>query len=168
MTGPAGAAERPDPWCGDPVSGIFIVILYNAVTPFTGLHLMQPSPYKNSGGLLHVFDALGYSLRGLGAAWRHETAFRQELMLAIVLVPLALWLGHSVTERLLLVGVLVLVLMVELLNSAIEALADALSTEFHPLLGRAKDLGSAAVLLSLLLAAATWLCILVPRAWPIQ
>lgn len=127
---------------------------------------MQASPYKNRGGLLRLVKALGYSLQGLSAAWRHEAAFRLELVLAVVLVPLGLWLGHGAAERVALAGVLVLVLMVELINSAIEALADALTTEFHPLLGRAKDLGSAAVLLSLVLAAATWLCVLAPRGWP--
>ncbi|TAN27365.1 MAG: diacylglycerol kinase [Castellaniella sp.] len=120
----------------------------------------QPSPYKNTGGLRHIARALVYSLQGLGAAWRHEYAFRQEVALAIILIPLGLWLGHTALERLLLVGCLVLVLIVELLNSAIEALADAISTDHHPLLGRAKDIGSAAVLLALLLAAATWLTVL--------
>jgi diacylglycerol kinase (ATP) len=125
----------------------------------------QPSPYKSTGGPRRIARALVYSLQGLGAAWRYEAAFRQETALAILLAPLGLWLGHDAQERLLLAGVLVLVLIVELLNSAIEALADAISTRHHPLLGRAKDIGSAAVLLTLLLAAATWLSVLAPRAW---
>ncbi|MGB6243188.1 MAG: diacylglycerol kinase [Castellaniella sp.] len=125
--------------------------------------MTQPSPYKSTGGLIRIARAFGYSLQGLGAAWRHEAAFRQEVALAIVLIPLGLWLGDTVLERLLLVGVLVLVLIVELINSAIEALADAISTDHHPLLGRAKDIGSAAVLLMLILAGVAWACVLLPR-----
>ena len=128
--------------------------------------MTQPSPFKSTGGLLRIARAFGYSLQGLGAAWRHEAAFRQETALAVVLIPLGLWLGNTALERLLLAGVLVLVLIVELLNSAIEALADAISTDHHPLLGRAKDIGSAAVLLTLLLAGAAWAAVLVPRGWP--
>ena len=128
--------------------------------------MTQPSPFKSTGGLLRIVRAFGYSLQGLGAAWRHEAAFRQETALAVVLIPLGLWLGNTALERLLLAGVLVLVLIVELLNSAIEALADAISTDHHPLLGRAKDIGSAAVLLTLLLTGATWATVLVPRWWP--
>lgn len=126
----------------------------------------DPSPYKSTGGLGRVARALRYSLQGLGAAWRHEAAFRQELLLAVVMIPLGLWLGHSTMERLLLVSVVVLVLIVELLNSAIEAVADAISTDEHPLLGRAKDIGSAAVFIALLMAGASWLAILAPRWWP--
>ncbi|HET8596134.1 MAG TPA: diacylglycerol kinase [Castellaniella sp.] len=125
--------------------------------------MTQPSHYKSTGGLIRIVRAFGYSLQGLGAAWRHEAAFRQETLLAVVLVPLGLWLGDTVMERLLLAGVLVAVLIVELINSAIEALADAISTDPHPLLGRAKDIGSAAVLLMLLLAGAAWACVLIPR-----
>lgn len=125
--------------------------------------MTQPSPYKSTGGLIRIVRAFGYSLQGLGAAWRHEAAFRQETLLAVVLIPLGLWLGDTAMERLLLAGVLVAVLIVELLNSAIEALADAVSTDHHPLLGRAKDIGSAAVLLTLLLAGAAWACVLIPR-----
>ena len=128
--------------------------------------MTQPSPYKSTGGLLRIVRAFGYSLRGLGAAWRHEAAFRQETVLAAILIPLGLGLGDDAMERLLLAGAPVLVLVVELLNSAIEALADAISTEHHPLLGRAKDIGSAAVLLALLLAGAAWATVLIPRWWP--
>ena len=128
--------------------------------------MTQNSPFKSTGGLLRIARAFGYSLQGLGAAWRHEAAFRQETTLAVVLIPLGLWLGNDAMERLLLAGMLVLVLIVELLNSAIEALADAISTDHHPLLGRAKDIGSAAVLLTLLLTGATWATVLVPRWWP--
>ncbi|WP_323018440.1 diacylglycerol kinase [Castellaniella sp.] len=125
--------------------------------------MTQPSPYKSTGGLIRIARAFGYSLQGLGAAWRHEAAFRQETLLAAVLIPLGLWLGDTAGERLLLAGALVLVLITELINSAIEALADAISTDHHPLLGRAKDIGSAAVLLTLLLAGAVWASVLIPR-----
>lgn len=125
--------------------------------------MTQPSPYKSTGGLIRIARAFGYSLQGLGAAWRHEAAFRQETLLAAVLIPLGLWLGDTAGERLLLAGALVLVLITELINSAIEALADAISTDHHPLLGRAKDIGSAAVLLTLLLAGAAWASVLIPR-----
>ncbi|MFV0282219.1 MAG: diacylglycerol kinase [Castellaniella sp.] len=128
--------------------------------------MTRPSSYKSTGGLLRIVRAFGYSLQGLGAAWRHEAAFRQETLLAAILIPLGLWLGNTAIERLLLAGVLVLVLVVELLNSAIEALADAISTEHHPLLGRAKDVGSAAVLLVLILTGAVWIAVLAPRWWP--
>lgn len=90
---------------------------------------------------------------------RHEAAFRQELLAVVVLLPAAFFLGRSATEVLVLCGSLLLVLIVELLNSAIEALADAVSIEDHPLLGRAKDLGSAAVFLTVGFAVATWLTI---------
>lgn len=123
--------------------------------------MTDPSPYKSTGGLVRIVRAFGYSLQGLGAAWRHEAAFRQEVALAIVLIPLGLWLGDTALERFVLVGVVILVLLVELANSAIEALADAISTDPHPLLGRAKDLGSAAVLLAMVLAAAAWAAVLV-------
>lgn len=97
-----------------------------------------------------------YSMQGLSAAVRHESAFRQELLLLAVLTPFAFWLGATALHTGLLIGVLLFVLIVELMNSAIEALADSISLEHHPLLGRAKDLGSAAVLLALLLAILTW------------
>ncbi|MGB3836995.1 diacylglycerol kinase [Castellaniella sp.] len=125
--------------------------------------MTSPSPYKSTGGLQRIVRAFRYSMQGLGAAWRHEAAFRQEAVLAAILIPLGLWWGHTPLERLLLTGMIVGVLIIELLNSAIEALADAISTDHHPLLGRAKDIGSAAVLLMLLLTAATWACVLIPR-----
>lgn len=125
--------------------------------------MTQPSPYKSTGGLARIARAFGYSMQGLGAAWRHEAAFRQETWLAVVLIPLGLWLGNTTGERLLLAGMVVGVLIVELINSAIEALADAISTEHNPLLGRAKDIGSAAVLLMLLLTGAAWASVLLPR-----
>ncbi|MFT3803027.1 MAG: diacylglycerol kinase [Burkholderiaceae bacterium] len=113
-------------------------------------------PPKSTGGPRRLLNAARYSMQGLRAAFRHEAAFRQELALCVVLVPLALWLPFSSLERVLLIGSLLGVLIVELLNSAIEALADLISTQAHPLAGRAKDLGSAAVMLSLAVALLTW------------
>lgn len=115
------------------------------------------SPFKSTGGLARLFKALRYSGQGAAAAFRHEAAFRQELLVIAVMTPLAFWLGRNAIEILLLLAALALVLIVELLNSALEALADAITLEQHPLIGRAKDLGSAAVLLTILLAAAVWL-----------
>jgi len=119
--------------------------------------------YKSTGGLRRILKAGGYSWQGLRAAFTHEAAFRQELLLAAILIPSAFWLGRNAVEIALLVLPIGLVLAVELLNSAIEALADALSTEHHPLLGRAKDIGSAAVLVCLLLTTAIWLLIAYDR-----
>jgi len=121
------------------------------------------SPFKGKTGLQRVLNATRYSLEGLAAAARHEDAFRQELMLAAVLLPLGLWLGDDGVERALLVGSVLLVLVVELLNSAVEATVDRVSLEDHRLAKRAKDLGSAAVMMSLVTVAAVWLVILLPR-----
>ena len=117
---------------------------------------MTENPYKGAGGIRRLAGALRNSLAGLADAVASETAFQQELILAVVLVPLAIWLGHTGAERALLAGSVLLVLVVELLNSAIEATVDRISLERHPLAKRAKDLGSAAVLVALVLAAATW------------
>ncbi len=114
---------------------------------------MQREPISVFGRLA---GAVRYSLAGLKAALRHEAAFRQEVALAVVAVPLAIWLGDGGAERALLVGSWWLVLIVEVLNSAIEAVVDRVGTERHELAGRAKDLGSAAVFLSILLALTTW------------
>ncbi|MFA5663954.1 diacylglycerol kinase [Castellaniella sp.] len=128
---------------------------------------MARTPFdKSTGPVSRIVQAFGFSMQGLGAAWRHEAAFRLEVALAIVFMPLAIWLGHGPLEQLLLIGSIGLMLIVELVNSAIEALADAISTDHHPLLGRAKDLGSAAVLLATVLALATWVSLLLPRWWP--
>lgn len=114
----------------------------------------MPKPGKT--GIVRIVNAFGYSMQGLKAAFVNEAAFRQELLLCIVFIPLALWLGKDGVERALLIGSLLLVLMVELLNSAVEAVVDRVDTEWHHLAGRAKDIGSAAVLISLLNAAAIW------------
>lgn len=109
-------------------------------------------------GVTRIIKATGYSLKGLKQAWKHEAAFRQELMLLPV-VLVAYWLPVSVLERLLLIGVVV----VELVNSAIEAVVDRVGTEHHELSGRAKDIGSAAVFVALVFAAVVWVSIL----WPL-
>jgi diacylglycerol kinase (ATP) len=122
---------------------------------------MEESPYKGKTGLRRLINATGYSISGLAAAARHEDAFRQELILAAIMVPLGLWLGGSGVERALLVGSVLLVLIVELLNSAVEATVDRVSLDDHSLAKRAKDIGSAAVMLSLVNVAVVWLLILV-------
>ena len=120
------------------------------------------NPQKSRRGLNRIFHAVGYSLNGLRAGW-HETAFRQEALAALVLVPAAFWLGHSWVETVLLAGSALLVLIVELLNTGIEAAIDRIGPEWHALSKRAKDMGSAAVLLSLLLCAGTWTLALLNR-----
>ncbi len=121
------------------------------------------SPYKSKGGFGRLFNALRYSALGLRAAFRHEAAFRQELLLAVVLVPLAFWISRSMGELLLLIGTLFFLLIVELINSALEALADAITLEQHPLIGRAKDLGSAAVMLAIVFGAIVWISLIAAR-----
>lgn len=115
---------------------------------------------KSRGGVIRVFKAAGYSFAGLRAAFTHEAAFRQLLLLAVMLIPLAFWLPVSGVERALMVGAVLLALIVELLNSAIEAVVDRISLELHPLSKRAKDLGSAAQMLALLLITSVWSLIL--------
>ena len=116
----------------------------------------EVNPQKTRQGLNRILHAGGYSLQGLLAGWG-ETAFRQEAILAMVMVPLAFWLGHSWIETALLTGSVVLVLIVELLNTCVESAIDRIGPEWHDLSKRAKDMGSAAVLLSLLLCAGVWL-----------
>lgn len=117
---------------------------------------MQESPYKGKTGLRRLWNALHYSLDGLYAAYRLEDAFRQEVRLALVLVPLALWLPVTRAEKGLLIASVLAVLVVELLNSAVEAVVDRVSLENHHLAKRAKDIGSAAVLVTLAGVALTW------------
>ena len=114
------------------------------------------NPHKGRTGLDRVVRATGYSIDGLIAAYRGESAFRQEFWLAALLLPLALWVGHGWVETALLIGTVMLVLIVELLNSGIEASIDRVSFELHDLSKRAKDLASAAVFLSLLLCGLVW------------
>ncbi len=118
--------------------------------------------FKGKQGLTRLFNALGYSRDGLAAAWKHEAAFREEVLLLLVAVPLALYFGQDGLARALLIGSILLVLIVEILNSGLEAIVDKASPEKHELAKRAKDMGSAAVLLALINAAVVWACVL----WP--
>ena len=127
----------------------------------------HPSSFKSKGGFSRLINAARYSVKGLGAAIRHEAAFRQELLLALILTPAAFWVGQSTLQILILLVSLIGVLVVELLNSAIEAVADAVSLEENPLLGRAKDLASAAVLLNLLLVVTLWGVMLLNHLYPV-
>ena len=121
------------------------------------------STFKSRGYFKRLVAATSYSFSGLAAALRHEASFRFEVMLGLLLMPVAAWLAPTPFQALALVGAIVFVWLVELVNSAIETLADAVTLERHPLIGRAKDIGSAAVLLSLVLAAGVWLAVL----WPV-
>ena len=121
------------------------------------------SPYKGETGWRRLVSATRNSIEGLREALRCEDAFRQEVMLAALLIPLAFWVGTSAMQRALLIGCVLLVLIVELLNSAIEATVDRISFENHRLAKRAKDIGSAAVLLSLVNAALLWGVIVIDR-----
>lgn len=107
-------------------------------------------------GITRIIKAAGYSWAGLKAAFKHEAAFRQELALCLLLMPLGIWLGETGIEQALLIGSLLLVLIVELFNSAIEAVVDRIGTEQNELSGRAKDIGSAAVLIALLNVVVVW------------
>ena len=120
------------------------------------------SAFKSRGGLRRVWNAMRYSVAGLRAAVRHEAAFRQELALGVPMLLLVPFVAPGRWQALLLAGSVVAVWIVELLNSAVEALADTVSVEHHPMLGRAKDLGSAAVMLALLFAGLVWAVVL----WP--
>ena len=107
-------------------------------------------------GITRIINATGYSMKGLKSAWINEAAFRQELVLVLALMPLAGWLGDSLNEILLLVCISWLVVIIEVLNSAVEAVVDRIGSEHHELSGRAKDLGSAAVFIALALNALVW------------
>jgi diacylglycerol kinase (ATP) len=121
----------------------------------------MPKPGKT--GIGRIIDAQMYTLKGLQAIWQHEAAFRQEIWLCLVMIPAAFWVGTNAVEIAMLVGVCLLVLVVELLNSAIENVVDRIGHEMHELSGRAKDMGSAAVFVSLCLAGLTWVLILWQR-----
>lgn len=120
------------------------------------------NPQKLRSGLSRVWHAAGYSMAGLRAGWE-EAAFRQEALAAIVLVPAAFWLGRSWVEVALLAGSVLMLMAIELLNTAVEAAIDRIGLERHPLSKRAKDMGSAAVLLALLVAGGIWIAALVQR-----
>lgn len=107
-------------------------------------------------GIKRIISAAGYSVKGLISCWQNEAAFRQEVLASIVLIPLGLWLGEGGVEKALLAGTCLFVMIVELLNSSIEAAVDRIGHEFHDLSGRAKDIGSAAVMLSIGTLCLTW------------
>lgn len=121
------------------------------------------SPFKGKTGMRRLINAFGYSMDGLAAAYKNEDAFRQEVRLALLLIPLAVYLGHSSLERAAMVACVFLVIIVELLNSSVEATVDRISLDHHLLAKRAKDIGSAAVLMSLLNLLVVWALIL----WPL-
>ncbi|OGV76738.1 MAG: diacylglycerol kinase [Methylotenera sp. RIFCSPLOWO2_02_FULL_45_14] len=114
------------------------------------------SPFKGKTGIRRLINAFGYSIEGFKAAFVHEDAFRQEVFLAVVLIPLAIYLGNSPIEQALMIASVLLVLIVELLNSAIEAAVDHTSTEHHALAKQAKDIGSSAVFIALVIVAVVW------------
>ena len=123
--------------------------------------LVEESPFKGQTGLRRVWNALNYSLSGLRAAYLNEDAFRQETLLATLMIPLALILPSSGIGKAMMIGSVLLVLIVELLNSAIEAAVDRISLDHHRLSKRAKDIGSAAVLIALLNVLATWALVMI-------
>ncbi|CAM3978733.1 MULTISPECIES: diacylglycerol kinase [Shewanella] len=118
---------------------------------------------ENNHGIKRIFRATGFSMQGLKLAWQSEAAFRQELILVLFMLPIALLVDVPMVERILLIMTLMIVLIVELLNSAIEAVVDRIGHEIHPLSGQAKDIASAAVFIALALCGITWLLIL----WPL-
>ena len=122
------------------------------------------SPHKGQSGIRRLINALFYSLSGLNLAFRHESAFRQEIALAVVLIPLACFLPVGAVERVLLIASVLLVLIVELLNSSVEAAIDRIGFDTHRLSKRAKDLGSAAVLIALTALLITWVLLVGPVA----
>ncbi|WON76628.1 diacylglycerol kinase [Serratia sp. UGAL515B_01] len=107
-------------------------------------------------GLKRIVKAVGYSYKGLSAAWHNEASFRQELVVAVLAIILAIWLDVGAVARILLIGSVMLVMIIEILNSAIEAVVDRVGADYHELSGRAKDMGSAAVSLTIILALFVW------------
>jgi diacylglycerol kinase (ATP) len=118
---------------------------------------------KDNRGIRRIINAFRYSFAGYKAAWRNEEAFRQECIVAIFVIPAGLWLGKTGTQRALLIGIYIVIPLVELLNASIEAIVDRMGPEQHLLSGRAKDLGSAAVLLSIVMAIIVWVLIAYER-----
>ncbi|WP_165309999.1 diacylglycerol kinase [Vibrio ziniensis] len=112
---------------------------------------------KNPQGLMRLFKATSYSYKGICAAFKHEAAFREEALLAVVALPLAFWLDVTQVERMLMISSVLLIVLVELLNSALEAVVDRVGSEHHELSGRAKDMGSAAVFIAMIIAGYIWL-----------
>jgi len=118
---------------------------------------------KNESLIGHIKNAFKYSFAGLETAWKNELAFRGEVMVAIIMVPLGIWLGRSAIEQALLIASILLILLTELLNSAIEAVVDRIGPQRHELSKRAKDMGSAAAFISMVTAALVWIIIAVDR-----
>jgi len=118
---------------------------------------------KSRKGIVRLLDATRYSIKGISAAWRNEAAFRQEVVVITPLLPLAFWIGTSAVQRALLILSALLILIVELINSAIESAVDRIGPEQHPLSGQAKDMGSAALLLSLIAGICVWISIIWER-----
>ena len=133
------------------------------MTPQGPLAESVESPFKGKRGIARIVQAFFNSIAGLADAWRHESAFRQEILLAAILVPAACAIPLEPTERAILIASVLLVLVVELLNSSVEAAIDRISFEHHSLSKRAKDIGSAAVLVTLLLMTLVWIVVLVPH-----
>jgi diacylglycerol kinase (ATP) len=138
-------------------------LMHNAALSFLDQIMDPVSEFKSKSGLKRIYSAFFYSIDGFRSAWKHEHAFRQEMAVFVVGAIIALVLRVSAFEKLVLIGVLMLILIVELINSSIEAVVDRVSLERHPLSKNAKDFGSAAVLLTCLLAAATWAVVLFNR-----
>lgn len=126
---------------------------------------MDASGLKGKKGLRRLINATGYSMKGLKAAYQNEAAFREEVLLACVLVPAALLLRLPAVETVLLIGSVLLLMLVEILNSAVETVVDRIGPEIHPLSGRAKDLGSAAVFIAMGILGMTWILIAGPSVW---
>lgn len=120
----------------------------------------KPEPV---GMFRRLFNATRYSLKGYAAAWKHERAFKEETITLIIVIPLALWIGNSVLQKAALISSWLLVMLAELLNSAVEAVVDRIGSERHELSGRAKDLGSAAVFTALCIAAIIWIAVIASR-----
>lgn len=121
---------------------------------------VMESPFKGKTGITRLINAFGYSMEGLKAAYKNEDAFRQEVRMALVMIPLAFYFGHTPVERAIMIASVLLVVIVELLNSSVEATVDRISLDHHLLAKRAKDIGSAAVLISLVNMAVVWLFII--------
>ena len=145
-------------------NAVILAQIFCPFIPFTGKETFvhhEESPFKGKTGLRRVWNAFHYSLDGFSAAFKCEDAFRQEALLAAVLIPATFFLPVDGIGRALMIGSVLLVLIVELLNSGVEAVVDRVSLERHPLSKRAKDVGSAAVFLSLLNVVVVWACVLV-------
>ena len=128
---------------------------------FKHQEIIMKSPYKGKTGVKRLLNAFKYSVAGTLAAFKHEDAFRQEVILSIILIPLAIYLGQTPIEQALMITSILLIIIVELLNSSVEATVDRISVKRHKLAKRAKDIGSAAVFFSLVNASVIWFLILV-------